>query len=252
MIVAYHRPASLDEALNLLGRTNVLSYPLAGGTYLSRHCSEECEVVDLQAVGLDFIKLEGDVLVIGACTRLQSLVDCEDVPENFRKAIVRDFSLNIRNAASLAGTLVKATGRSTLTTSLLALDTSLVWLPGEREVRIGDWLPLRKNWKNGLLIHSVRIPLKPKLVFETVARSPMDQPLVCLALAEWPSGRVRLAAGGSGEQPILVADGVGTEGLDVVVRDACSQWNDAWASAEYRQEVAGILAHRLMQAVQEE
>ncbi len=252
MIVAYHRPTSVEEAVNLLTRPNVLSYPLAGGTYLSRHAVEECEVVDLQDVGLDFIRREGDVLVVGACTKLQSLMDCADVPDALRQAIIRDVSLNIRNARSVAGSLVTATGRSTLATVLLALDVSLVWLPGEREVRIGDWLALRKDWKEGVLIHSLLIPLKPRVIFEAVARSPMDLPVVCLALAEWSSGRVRLAAGGSGAHPVLVADGLGGESLDMAASDACSQSGDAWASAEYRQHVAAILARRLMHAMQEE
>ncbi len=251
MIAAYHRPKTIDEALTLLQRSGVKSCPLAGGTSLSLYHPDACEVVDLQSLELNFVRREGDVLVVGAGTSLQKLFECEDTPLVLREVILREKPLNVRNVATLAGVLVCSGGRSVLATLLLAMDARLVWLPGEKEVRLGDWLPLRQDWKEGILIHSIRIPLKLQVAVEVVARSPMDQAIVCLAAAGWPSGRVRLTAGGWGKNPVLVADGIVSAGLAMAAQDACTGWSDAWASAEYRQEVAGVLANRLVQRVQE-
>ena len=52
MITIYHRPKSIEEALQLLGRTAPRTVPLGGGTLLSHPHSEAVEVVDLQALGL--------------------------------------------------------------------------------------------------------------------------------------------------------------------------------------------------------
>ena len=54
MITAYHRPQTLDEALALLARPNVI--PLGGGTLLSHPTPDSVEAVDLQALGLDTVK----------------------------------------------------------------------------------------------------------------------------------------------------------------------------------------------------
>ena len=45
---------------------------------------------------------------------------------------------------------------------------------------------------------------------------------------------------------MLALDGPETGGLDVAARNAYSQAGDEWASAEYRQEMAGLLAVRCL------
>ena len=50
MITAYHRPQTLEEALELLSRPNIL--PLGGGTLLSNPQADPVEVVDLQSLDL--------------------------------------------------------------------------------------------------------------------------------------------------------------------------------------------------------
>ena len=58
-IRAYHRPATLDDALALLAQPDVV--PLGGGTVLNGlPASTPAEVVDLQALGLDVELLQQD------------------------------------------------------------------------------------------------------------------------------------------------------------------------------------------------
>jgi CO/xanthine dehydrogenase FAD-binding subunit len=90
-----------------------------------------------------------------------------------------------------------------------------------------------------------------RLSYEYVARSPADQPIVCVAAAVWPSGRTRIALGGYGAAPVLAFDGSEAEGAQVAVQSAYSQAEDEWASAEYRREVASILARRCIQGTGE-
>ena len=83
-----------------------------------------------------------------------------------------------------------------------------------------------------------------KLAFESVARTPADKPIVCAAFAQWPSGRTRLAIGGWGLAPTLAMDGNEPGGVQDAAQNACTEAGDEWASAEYRMEIAGILAKR--------
>ena len=73
MITQYYRPQTLEEALQLLSRSD--TRPLGGGTLLTQRSEESFSVVDLQALGLDKINKSGDRLEIGAATTLQILLE---------------------------------------------------------------------------------------------------------------------------------------------------------------------------------
>ena len=129
MITAYHRPKTLDEALALLKQPNTL--PFGGGTLLS-HTSlnadgttDSVEAVDLQLIGLDSLRVNGNSLELGATLTLQSLLESEHCLEALKRALKLEAPLNIRNSATVAGTLVSCDGRSTFATMLLALDAKL-------------------------------------------------------------------------------------------------------------------------------
>lgn len=246
MITAYHRPQTLDEALTLLTRPNVL--PLGGGTLLSKPTAESIEVADLQALGLDTVKKNGNTLELGAALTLQSLLESEYCPPALKSALKLEAPLNIRNSATLAGTLIACDGRSTFASVLLALDAKLTATSkqnGEETLNIGDLLPLREQVR-GKLITKIVIPLTVKLAFEYVSRTPADKPIVCAALAQWNSGRTRLALGGYGKSPILAMDGTEAEGIESAAKNAFHEANDEWASAEYRMDAAATLVKRCL------
>lgn len=247
MITEYYRPTSLDEALELLDRETPRTLPLGGGTSLTRPLPESIAVVDLQALGLNRVTQEGNFFAIGATVTLQQLVEEESLPQALRSAAHQEMSLNLRHVGTIAGTLVQASGRSTLTTALMALDARVEWMPGEIETGIGDWLPLRKEGLPGKLMVSISIPAQAKLSFQLVSRTPEDWPLVCAALAVWPSGRTRVVLGGYGSAPLMVMDGAGAMGAEMAARSAYSQARDQWASAEYRSEMAAVLVRRCRQ-----
>jgi len=241
MITAYHRPRTLDEALTLLTRPNVV--PLGGGTLLTHSKADPVEVVDLQALSLDTVKKQGNNLEIGATVTLQQLLESEHCPGALRSALKLEAPLNLRNVATVAGTLVTCDGRSTFATILLALDAKLdirYSKDDSRASNIGEFLPLRPRG----LITSITLPLNLKLAFDYVSRTPADKPIVCAALAQWNSGRTRLALGGYSKSPVLGMDGTEAEGVEAAARNAFHEANDEWASAEYRMDVAATLAKR--------
>jgi CO/xanthine dehydrogenase FAD-binding subunit len=243
MITAYHRPQTLDEALTLLAQPN--TQPLGGGTLLAsrKPMADSVEVVDLQLLGLDSLTKKGNELELGATLTLQSLLESEHCPEALKSALKLEAPLNLRTAATVAGTLVACDGRSTFATALLALDAKITIFSTESSViGIGEFLPLRPRG----LITSIAIPTNIKVAFEYVSRTPADKPIVCVVLARWNSGRTRLAVGGYGKSPMLAMDGTEAEGVEAAAKNAFHEATDDYASAEYRMDVAATLATRCL------
>jgi CO/xanthine dehydrogenase FAD-binding subunit len=255
VIVEYHRPQTLEEALQLLSRPSPRTVPLGGGTVVSRPGQEDLAVVDLQALGLNQIQSRGDVLEIGASTTLQDLLDrgaqhgAAFWPD-LQKTLELEEAYNLRHTVTLAGKLVSSTGRSGLTAALLALDAQLALLPDDQKISLGDLLPLRQEKLPGRLITAVSLPLKARLAYEYIARTPADWPVVCAAVARWPSGRTRVALAGYGTAPFLAMDGPEAAGAETAAREAFSNAGDAWADAAYRAEMAELLTRRALQSLE--
>jgi CO/xanthine dehydrogenase FAD-binding subunit len=253
MIVEYYRPETIEAALELIGRAGLPVIPMGGGSALDRKGSDPLGVADLQDLPLSGIDERGNRLELGATTTLQTLAEQPRLPPGLLRAILYEASYNLRQVATIAGTLVAASGRSPLATVLLGMDAQLALRssasPGEETTGLGDLLPFRQQPLRGRLITRITVPANVKVAFEYASRTPADLPIVCCAVAAWPSGRTRLALGGYGPAPVLAFDGPDALGAEVAAREAYSQAGDQWASAEYRQEVAGVLARRCLEEV---
>ena len=246
MISTYHRPQTLDEALALLDQPNTV--PLGGGTLLSHSAADSVSVVDLQHLGLDSLRVNGSDFVFGATCTLQSLYEDGNCPDSLKSALKLEAPLNVRNTASVAGTVVSSDGRSPFVTMLLALDAKIDIRVSKTEtqtVNLGEYLLTRPKG----LVTSVTIPLNTKTAFQFVSKTPADKPVVCAALAQWNSGRSRLTLGGYGATPLLAMDGTEADGLEEAAMNAYHEADDEWASADYRMDVAAILAKRCLEII---
>jgi len=246
VIKAYYRPKTIQEALDLLSKEDQEMIPLGGGTRISQIQDQEVSVVDLQALDLNQIMIQGNLLKIGSTVTLQAFSDFPGLSEHLRRAIDNEANFNLRQKATLAGSIVSGDGRSTLLTALLALGGSLSWLPGPISQGIGEFLLTRDTDWPGKLIEYVTIPLSAKILFSSIGRSPADLPIVCASVAVWPTGRVRIALGGFGLYPVLAMDAPDSGDAEFAVRDALAYSQDAWASKEYRQDAAVILVKRML------
>jgi len=249
MIIEYLRPNTIEAALALIARAEPKTYPMGGGTVLNRPNRERFAVADLQSLGLNQMERSGNILQVGATTTLQRLAESGEIQEALRDAIQREATYHMRQAASIAGTIVAADGRSRVAGCLLAMDATLEVESkevGKEQVRVGDLMASRVGLSQGKLITAVNIPLNVRVAVEFVARTEGDEPIIFAVMAKWPSGRTRLVLGGTGRAPLLALDGPEAGGLDVAARNAYSRAGDEWASAEYRQEMAGLLAVRCL------
>ncbi len=248
----YVRPTTIPEALNVL-RGGVA---LAGGTALARRAREAARLVDLQALGIDWLQVEGDHVRMGAMLRLQQMVEAK-LPDALLDACRREAGLNLRNMASLGGALLTCSGRSPLATALLGLHAQVRMEPGPQQWSLDELLARRGSLPEGFLITSVIFQIPLGMAQSAVARSPADRPIVCAVVARL-AGRAPsfgVALGGFGPRPMVIPEAeLALAAGDVpsaakAARTACANAQDAWASAEYRAEVAATFIHRLAREV---
>jgi CO/xanthine dehydrogenase FAD-binding subunit len=132
-LVEYHWAEHIDDALLLLGRPEVKTVPLAGGTYLLGHEDDSIQaVVDLRDLGLSYIKEDQRSIHIGAMTTLQEIVDAPLLKEFAtgllsQSAQVSSSSRLLRQSATIGGTVATwEAAQADILTALVALDAEVV------------------------------------------------------------------------------------------------------------------------------
>lgn len=256
LIIEYQKPETLEEALIFLGRKAPITLALAGGTVLTTPNDYRFAVVDLQKLSLNDFAFHGRNLRVGAMVTLQRFLGLEGYQPALAKAVEHEATRNLRNMGTLGGTLISSDGRSPLAAILMAADAQLHLLPKNEEVDLGDLLHTR-NYEYGVaatpgrLITEVVFNTEVALSYEYVARSIADRAIVTVSAARWSSGRLRLVVGGWGRIPRLAFDAPSDEGWETAVHAAAEDSGDEWATAEYRQDVAVVLAERAVAGVSE-
>lgn len=237
----YHRPGSVDEALALLGRDEVMSVLVGGGTVVvADQSAVPVQVVDLQALGLDGIEALGGRVRIGATTRLQDVVDAESVPPLIRDAAKREAPNTIRNMATVGGTVAAADPDSGLLAALLVHGAVAVLASpdGSSEMELSDLLADRTTLA-GKVIAAVVVDTGGETSWAGTGRTPADTPIVA-AYARAAQGQASLALTGVAATPLLVDPG------DVA---ALVPAGDFRGSSEYRQSLAAVLAGRVLDSL---
>jgi CO/xanthine dehydrogenase FAD-binding subunit len=241
MIIEYHRPQKLAEALALLSRQTPKTKPLAGGTNIAHMRRRQFAVVDLQALGLDKIIQSGKVFSIGSMATLQQIVNETKIASELREIALLETSRNLRNMGTIGGSLVTADGRSMITAALLCLDTQLVIEPGCKKIPIQDWLNRKKNEYQGCLITSVEIPNR-NFIFDCVRKTPKDLPLLSILISKFKKDELRIVIGGKCTQPFLVPD---NHNLKKKLEDGYAKYQFKEISKEYFCQVSSLMIDRM-------
>lgn len=236
MIISYHRPASIADALKLLGRQDPPTVVLGGGTIVGRHSDDDRAVVDLQALGLQSIRPAGDCTEIGAMTRLQELIDDDAVPFALGELAKREAPSTLRNAATIGGTVAVADPESELLAGLLVHQARVtVTRPDGRDVIELEELLADRSPLDGGIITAVTVAVGGRTAAARTGRTPADTSIVAAVARRDDDNNIRLALTGVAATPILVAPGE-EDGLDPPA--------DFRGSSEYRRHLAETLTRR--------
>ena len=171
------RPATLDEAAELLRRMDGESVLYAGGTelliLLKRRVMRPASLIDLKRVpGLGEVTATRERLVIGATVTHRVLERAPAVVAGWplvAEAVAHVANVRVRTVGTVGGNLAFADPHSDLGTLFLAFDASahLASAGGAREIPLGEF---------------VRGP------YETARRA--DEILTAVSLARWPEAAV--------------------------------------------------------------
>lgn len=244
---AYHRPASVSEALQLLARPGARI--LAGGTALvPQMTGADTDVIDLQSIGLDGVALVGDRLTLGAMVRLQTLVDSPDVPALLRELAHREGPNTFRYQGTLGGVIAQADPESELLAALLVFEAE-VEIQSAAETRRLPLAEVLANVPAALsagLITAVSLATGGPAASERVVRTPADKPIVAAVARRDGQGQLRLALCGVAAVPVL------TDPTPDQLKARLNPPGDFRGSTEYRRQMAAILSRRVLAAVQAE
>lgn len=281
----YHRPQDLSQALELLARPEVCTVPLAGGTDLLGRRDRSIEaVVDLQNLGLAYIRESANTVRIGAMATLAHMALSPLLRELAGGLLARTAHSSapgiLRNQATLGGTLVAVAGSADLPPALLVLDAEVVLrTPDEHRLSLAEFYAQGGKTEQGELLTEVRVPrpaegtangfgrlpgqtkFGTRTTFHKVGRTPSDSAIVCVAaaltLADGVCQKARLAVGGIGPVPVqLTGVAAALEGQALteaqldnaaqVARESVTPITDFRASGEYRREMVSVLVRRAL------
>lgn len=244
----YHRPDSIEEALQLLSRQGLNSAVLAGGTQLNSDLSGVDEVVDLQSTGLDQITAGDERLSLGAMVRVQTILDAasltNDTPPLLREMARREGPNTFRNAGTIGGAIVTADPESELLAALLVFeaDVTIHTTAGAHTMPLSDFLTdVRGHLESGILT-GVSLQTAGPTAHARVARTPQDSPIVAALARRKPDGAALLALCGVAPTPILAGPG------DISNLDPPADFR---GSSQYRKKMAQVLARRVLSELQE-
>ena len=269
---AYHAPASLEEALDLLGELGDGAAVLAGGQslipLLNLRLAAPDAVVDLRRIGCHAIVVGPDGAQIGAMARASVVERDEEVgvaAPSLVEALHEVGHPQIRNRTTIGGSVAHADPAAELPTVLVALDGAITLRSaarGERTVPAteffdGVFSTIREPDE---LVTSVWFPrFDGPSTFLELARRPGDFALVgaCLALsvAGGVVRDVRIGLSGVADRPVRARDAEdllrGEQVSSARLAEAAAATSsglrpgsDVHASGAYRAAVAGVLVQR--------
>lgn len=236
MITAYYRPETADEAIALLERKHVKTAALVG--YDAALGADVEEVVDLQALRLNQLSVEGSSAVIGSGVYLHALMDHAALPAWLRAIIKAEASSTFRNMYTLYSIIQAANPTSALLAALLVCDAqvSVMNTSGVQQLALAAYL---SHPAPGIL-SSIHLQIDGRGADTRLGRTPADAPIIAAVGRRGDDGKLRLALCGVAETPILI------EHDDIRnLRPA----GDFRGSSEYRREMAAVLSQRVINAV---
>ncbi len=262
-ILEYVRPKTLEEAYELLQKDGA---EILGGTTYARLSNRTIKLaIDLQDVGISDIYEEDDYIVVGAMARLANM-QFHDLIMEYANGYLYDaisyvWSVQLRNIATVGGTIVPKWGFSDFITAVLALPSEVEFYKAGR-MKLEEFLENptpKKDIMTKLLIKKE----SRKATFKFMRNSVYDFSIVNVAVsAKDENGKLtdwRVAVGArpgvaalSRKAMEILNDGYDESHIEEATEAMQEELNFAddfrW-SGEYRREVAGALMRNAISEV---
>jgi CO/xanthine dehydrogenase FAD-binding subunit len=275
----FYRPASSQEACDLLARFGDKARVLSGGTDLmvainQRELTPEA-LIFIGNSGLNYIKEEGDKLIIGAATPYTEIIRSDLVQQKaplLGEVVSHIGSPAIRNVGTIGGNFGTASPAACSAVGLLGLGASIkiVSKDGERTVAVEDFFkgPGENVLKSNELIQEVIIPANAdnaRWAYRKLGKR-RAQSLAVVSVAiqcvmdNGTCQGIRIAVGAVAPTPLLATQAMAllegqqldAKNIDDAAKSAADATNpidDQRSSAWYRRRATGALVKQLLQQI---
>ncbi len=198
----YERATNVEHALSLLARYGAEARVVAGGHSLIpmmklRLARPEALIDINNLTELDYIRLEGDELRIGAMTRHVQLLESALVAEHYQIFVDAERVIAdplVRNRGTIGGSLCQADPSEDLSAAFAAVNATavIVGAGGERTVPVRDFHvgPYETVVQPAELLTEIRVPIRPGggSAYEKVERRVGDWAVAAAGVALWLDG----------------------------------------------------------------
>ena len=247
----YKRAESLEEAWQLNQKKP--NRILGGMIWLKMETINVGTAIDLSGLGLDTIEETEEGFSIGAMVTLRQLEQHPGLAAYthgaMREAVRHIVGVQLRNLATVGGSIYSRFGFSDVLTMFLAMDCDV-------ELYKGGILPLQeyaqRPYDRDVLVRLIVKKTPMQLYYQSVRNSQTDFPVLTCAAAKLADGSIRAAIGARPGKAVLytVAPEAGETAEKFAARFAAEVKADIKTEsnlrggAEYRRHLAGVLTKR--------
>ena len=247
----YKRAESLEEAWQL--NQKKANRVLGGMIWLKMETIHVGTAIDLSGLGLDTIEETDDSFSIGAMVTLRQLEEHAGLAAYthgaVKEALRHIVGVQLRNLATVGGSIYSRFGFSDVLTLFLAMDCSV-------ELYKGGVISLReyaeRPYDRDILVRLIVKKEKAKFFYQSVRNSQTDIPVLTCAAARLDDGSFRIAIGARPLKAVLLEFPAQTGASEqdfarkiaYEVQQQIVTGSNMRGSAEYRRHLAGVLTKR--------
>ena len=247
----YKQAESLEEAWQL--NQKKANRVLGGMIWLKMENINVGTAIDLSGLGLDTIEETEDSFSIGAMVTLRQLEEHPGLAAYTRGAVKEALrhivGVQLRNLATVGGSIYSRFGFSDVLTLFMAMDCSV-------ELYKGGIVSLReyaeRPYDRDILVRLIVKKENAEFFYQSVRNSQTDIPVLTCAAARLNDGSFRIAIGA---RPLIAVlyefpaeNGMSAQELALKCADAVKNdiitGSNMRGSAEYRRHLAGVLTKR--------
>ena len=240
----YKRAESLEEAWQLNQKRN--NRVIGGMIWLKMENINVGTAIDLSGLGLDKIEETAEGFSIGAMVPLRQIELHEGLNAYtdgaVRESVCHIVGVQLRNLATVGGSIYSRFGFSDVLTMFLALNASV-------ELYKGGIVPLseyaQRPYDRDILVRVIVPKEQAAFCYQSVRNSQTDIPVLTCAAARLQDGSYRFAVGARPLKAVLYEEPAApAQQLAETIQQQVVTGSNMRGSAEYRRHLTGVLVRR--------